>query len=130
MTDFFKDRTKLQLAGDVALGALGGARKGVFGSLLLSAAESSIPTLGTIATMAGACALGGALLIVPAMVVHKMLISEPKRDASFLAQMTTLTANICFRTAFCVYFGLCRSRCFRTSNDSSRTNQSYCFINI
>lgn len=100
MTDFFKKRTTLQLAGDVAVGALGGARKGVLGTLLLSAAENSLPTVGTIATMAGACALGGALLIIPAMVAHKMLFSEPKSDVSFLANMVTLTTGVCFNAAF------------------------------
>ncbi|HHF7346200.1 TPA: hypothetical protein ACPSKB_002635 [Legionella feeleii] len=43
MTNFFKNRAPVQLAGDVAIGALGNARKGLFGTLLLSAAENSIP---------------------------------------------------------------------------------------
>ncbi|STX41664.1 Uncharacterised protein [Legionella donaldsonii] len=102
MTNFFKNRAPVQLAGDVAIGALGNARKGLFGTLLLSAAENSIPTVGSIATMAGACALGGALLIIPAMAIRKMLISELQPNASFLAMVANSTANLCFRTAFSV----------------------------
>lgn len=33
MVNFFKNRAPLQLAGDVAIGALGNARKGLFGTL-------------------------------------------------------------------------------------------------
>lgn len=100
MTDFFKNRTKLQLAGDVVVGAIGGARKGIMGGFLLSAVEGSVPTVGTIATMAGACALGGALLIIPAIIAHKMLISDPNSKTPFLTQMATITANVCFKAAF------------------------------
>lgn len=84
--------TKLRLFGDVAIGAIGGAKNGAFGSLLLAAARNNMLAVGTLSMTAGACALGGALMIIPGMLAHDWLFDN-KSDVSFLMQV----ANTGFR---------------------------------
>lgn len=88
MPKFF-NRTSLQLVGDVAIGAIGSARNGVLGSFLLATGNHMV-TVETLATMAGACALGGALTIIPAIIAHNLLFGNKKNDSSFLMQMATV----------------------------------------
>lgn len=88
MTKFF-ERTKLQLVGDVAVGAIGSAKNGVFGSFLLAASNHMV-AVETLSTMAWTCALGGALTIFPAMIAHDWLFANKKSDHSFLMQIATV----------------------------------------
>ncbi|KTC96232.1 hypothetical protein [Legionella feeleii] len=88
MSKFF-ERTKKQLVGDVAVGAIGGAKNGVFGNLLLAAGNHMV-TVESLSTLAGACALGGALTIIPAMIAHNWLFANKNSDTSFLMKIATV----------------------------------------
>ena len=89
------ERSGLQVFGDLALAGARGATNGFFGRYILTTAGyGGYAAAGSLATIAGACALGGALLIIPAIMLHKMLFDEPN---SFLLDLTT---NIAFRSAF------------------------------
>ncbi|WP_019215703.1 hypothetical protein [Legionella tunisiensis] len=73
MTKFF-NRTKLQLVGDVAVGAIGSAKNGVFGSFLLAAGNHAV-AVESLSTLAGVCALGGALTIIPVIIAYNWLFA-------------------------------------------------------
>lgn len=99
MANFFrKKRTPLQIVGDVAVGAIRSAENGVFGSLLLSAAGNQVPhSVASLSTLAWTCALGGAVVVIPAMIAHQMLFDDPTRDNTFPAQLGIMIANTCFK---------------------------------
>ncbi|MCC5015389.1 MULTISPECIES: hypothetical protein [unclassified Legionella] len=100
MSSFFSNRPPLQLAGDVAIGGLAGARNGVLGSLLLAcAAGSSIPAIGTLGMVAGVSALGVAVTIIPVMIAYKRLGLEPENPA-FLFEMSVLIRQLIFRAEY------------------------------
>jgi hypothetical protein len=93
MTDFFRGRQINQLVGDVGVGALNTAKNGVFGGLLIGA---TVPTIGSLVMTASAAALGGALLVIPAMMAYKAFINADYFDRSLLAYIE----NTGFRAAF------------------------------
>lgn len=93
MTDFFRRRQTKQLIGDIGVGAMNTAKNGVFGGLLIGA---TIPTIGSLVMTAGAAALGGALLVIPAMMAYKAFIDNNYFDNSFLSYME----NTGFKAAF------------------------------
>ncbi|WP_133136831.1 hypothetical protein [Legionella rowbothamii] len=93
MTNFFRSRQTKQLIGDVGIGALHTAKNGVFGGLLIGA---TVPTIGSLVMTASAAALGGALLVIPAMMAYKAFINTEYFDKSFLTYME----NTGFKAAF------------------------------
>ncbi len=93
MTDFFNSRTRSQLVGDVGVGALNAAKNGIFGGLLIGA---TLPTIGSLVMTASAAALGGALLVIPAMMAYKASINAEHYDTSFFKYME----NTGFKAAF------------------------------
>ncbi|CAM4454130.1 MAG: hypothetical protein LEGION0403_FIIPPAGN_01248 [Legionella sp.] len=93
MTNFFRRRHTKQLVGDVGVGALNAAKNGVFGGLLIGA---TAPTVGALVMTASAAALGGALLVIPAMMAYKTFINAEYFDSSFLTYME----NTGFKAAF------------------------------
>ncbi|WP_058533055.1 hypothetical protein [Legionella saoudiensis] len=93
MTDFFNSRTRSQLVGDVGVGALNAAKNGIFGGLLIGA---TLPTIGSLVMTASAAALGGALLVIPAMMAYKASINAEHFDSSFFTYME----NTGFKAAF------------------------------
>ncbi|MFJ1268867.1 hypothetical protein ACD661_09895 [Legionella lytica] len=84
MTDFFRKHSTTQLIGEVGIGALNTAKKGVLGGLLIGA---TAPTIGSLVMTASAAALGGALLVIPAMIAYKALLNNEYLDHSFLSYM-------------------------------------------
>ena len=99
MPGFFQKRTNLQLTGDIAIAGLGGAKTGVIAGLGLSAAVGGTLVVGSIGAIAGACALGAAIGIIPAMMLHKMLFNpiDTPSNSAFLLRIAT---NNLFRSAF------------------------------
>ena len=95
MTDFFRSRQSKQLVGDVGVGALNAAKNGVFGGLLIGA---TIPTVGSLVMTASAAALGGALLVIPAMMAYKAFINADYFDTS--SSFLDFMENTGFRPAF------------------------------
>lgn len=97
MTNFFSRRNALGLGCDVAVGAVNGMSNGLFGSLLLTAAGSTL-VVGSIAAVATACALGGAIAIIPAILLREQLVGSVRSNVntSFLLRIAT---NTMLRTA-------------------------------
>lgn len=95
MPNFFERRNALELARDLAIGAVGGAKNGVIGSLILSAGAGTTFAVGSLTAVATACALGGAIAIIPALWMHQTFLEEPA-NAPFLMRVTT---SLSFRAA-------------------------------
>ncbi len=73
MTNFFPGQTNTDTACDIARGALASAHHALVGAPLSACLSGSVLVTSSLATMVGACALGGAILIVPLMIAHKKL---------------------------------------------------------
>ncbi|PJD92412.1 MAG: hypothetical protein CK424_05775 [Legionella sp.] len=71
MTKFFPYKTNTHIAFDIAKGALSSAKNVLIGAPMSAYLGSSVLATSSLATVVGACALGGALLIVPLMILQK-----------------------------------------------------------
>ena len=110
MTSFFERRSKLGLAVDVAIGSFKGFELVAFGSLpsILAAEYSSNIALATVGAspilaLAGACALGGAISILPILYLREatrnLLGINNNHDQDFMLKAAT---NLSFNALFAV----------------------------
>ena len=98
MHNFFESRSKRQMAGDLVIGTIGQTVHGVYGSLLLGVTGSSILAAGSLSLVASACAIGGAVVIIPAVLLRQMTYGK-NTNLHFLLKLAadvTLSAAIAF----------------------------------
>lgn len=93
---FEHERTSSQLMGDVAIGSLYGARNGAVGGLFLVASTVGM-SLGFVGAMSAACAVGAAIIVIPAMAIHSSFMRY-----SELSGFLLLAGSILLKTAFAV----------------------------
>ena len=101
MTKFFPYKTNTNTAFDIARGALGNAKNALAGAPISAYLGSSVLATNSLATLVGACALGGAILIVPAMIAHKQLGLNPTGTLTLGLKPLFAFASACIGAALC-----------------------------
>ena len=96
---FFQRRNRLGLGTDIAMGAFKGMEFGLFGHLFVTASGVTVAA-GSLTALTTACAVGGAIAIIPAIVLSEKL-GYPYHF-SFLLEIATATV---FRAAFAIGAG-------------------------